>query len=109
MNSIARVAYLGPAGTNSEIAALRLYADAELIPSTTIAGVVQAVLERQCDAGVVPIENSLHGTVTDAVDLILMGAEHKAPLGEYQPGRLTNYVLRAAPCSVWLWRHPVRE
>ena len=43
------------------------------------------------------------------VDLILMGAEHKAPLGEYQMGRLTQYVLRAAPCNVWLWRHPVRE
>lgn len=54
-----------------------------------------------------------HAIVDEAlernVDLILMGAEHKAPLGEYQMGRLTQYVLKAAPCSVWLWRHPVRE
>jgi nucleotide-binding universal stress UspA family protein len=54
-----------------------------------------------------------HAIVDEAmergVDLILMGAEHKAPLGEYQMGRMTQYVLRAAPCSVWLWRHPVRE
>lgn len=54
-----------------------------------------------------------HAIVDEAmerdVDLILMGAEHKAPTGEYQPGRLTQYVLRAAPCNVWLWRHPVRE
>lgn len=54
-----------------------------------------------------------HAIVDEAtergVDLILMGAEHKAPLGEYQMGRLTQYVLRAAPCHVWLWRHPVRE
>lgn len=54
-----------------------------------------------------------HAIVDEAmergVDLILLGAEHKAPLGEYQMGRLTQYVLRAAPCSVWLWRHPVRE
>ena len=54
-----------------------------------------------------------HAIVDEAmergVDLILMGAEHKAPLGEYQMGRLTQYVLRAAPCSVWLWRHPVHE
>ena len=28
------------------------------------------------------------------VDLILMGAEHKAPLGEYQMGRLTQYVVQ---------------
>ena len=54
-----------------------------------------------------------HAIVDEAmersVDLILLGAEHKAPLGEYQMGRLTQYVVRAAPCSVWLWRHPVRE
>ncbi|MBI5287908.1 MAG: universal stress protein [Chloroflexi bacterium] len=54
-----------------------------------------------------------HAIVDEAmergVDLILMGAEHKAPLGEYQMGRLTQYVMRAAPCNVWLWRHPVRE
>ena len=54
-----------------------------------------------------------HAIVDEAlersVDLILMGAEHKAPLGEYQMGRLTQYVLRAAPCNVWLWRHPVRD
>jgi nucleotide-binding universal stress UspA family protein len=54
-----------------------------------------------------------HAIVDEAmergVDLILLGAEHKAPLGEYQMGRLTQYVLRAAPCSVWLWRHAVHE
>lgn len=54
-----------------------------------------------------------HAIVDEAmergVDLIVMGAEHKAPLGEYQMGRLTQYVVRAAPCSVWLWRHPVHD
>lgn len=44
-----------------------------------------------------------------AVDLILMGAEHKAASGEYQMGRVTQYVIKAAPCGVWLWRHPVQE
>jgi nucleotide-binding universal stress UspA family protein len=54
-----------------------------------------------------------HAIVDEAMergaDLILMGAEHKAPMGEYQMGRLTQYVVRAAPCGVWLWRQPVRE
>lgn len=54
-----------------------------------------------------------HAIVDEAiergVDLILMSAGHKAPLGEYQMGRLTQYVVRAAPCNVWLWRHPVQE
>ena len=54
-----------------------------------------------------------HAIVDEAmergVDLILMGAEHKSPTGEYQLGRVTQYVVKAAPCSVWLWRHPVQE
>jgi nucleotide-binding universal stress UspA family protein len=54
-----------------------------------------------------------HAIVDEAmergVDLILMGTEHKAPAGEYQMGRVTSYVIKAAPCSVWLWRHPVQE
>jgi len=54
-----------------------------------------------------------HAIVDEAmerdVDLILMGAEHKGTSGEYQMGRVTQYVVRAAPCSVWLWRHPVQE
>ena len=54
-----------------------------------------------------------HAIVDEAmergVDLILMGTEHKSPSGEYQMGRVTQYVVRAAPCSVWLWRHPVQE
>jgi nucleotide-binding universal stress UspA family protein len=54
-----------------------------------------------------------HAIVDEAmergVDLILMGAEHKSPAGEFQMGRVTSYVVKAAPCSVWLWRHPVQE
>lgn len=54
-----------------------------------------------------------HAIVDEAlergVDLILMGAEHKAAAGEYQLGRVSQYVIKAAPCNVWLWRQPVHE
>lgn len=67
----------------------------------------------QIDGELLQAREAGHAIVDEAVergvDLILMGAEHKAPLGEYQMGRLTQYVVRAAPCNVWLWRHPVRE
>jgi nucleotide-binding universal stress UspA family protein len=43
-----------------------------------------------------------------AVDLILLGTEHRG-VGEYQMGRVTQYVVKAAPCNVWLWRHRVAE
>jgi nucleotide-binding universal stress UspA family protein len=54
-----------------------------------------------------------HAIVDEAmergVDLILLGADHTSPPGEYQLSRLTQYVLRAAPCAVMVWRHPVHE
>jgi len=66
-----RVAYLGPAGTNSEVAALRAYPDAEHVPCPTIVAAVRALEAEQADRAVVPIENSLQGTVTDTVDLLV--------------------------------------
>jgi prephenate dehydratase len=66
-----RVAYLGPAGTNSEVAALRAYPEAELIPMPTIVAIARAVEEGSADIGVSPIENSMQGTITDTVDALI--------------------------------------
>jgi prephenate dehydratase len=66
-----RVAYLGPAGTNTEVAALRAYPEAGLLPCATIAVAAKAVQSGDADLAVVPIENSLQGTVTDTVDLLI--------------------------------------
>jgi nucleotide-binding universal stress UspA family protein len=74
---------------------------------------IAAEADFRIDGELLQAREAGHAIVDEAmergVDLILMGAEHKSPLGEYQMGRLTQYVMRAAPCSVWLWRHPVRE
>ncbi len=94
--------------------------DAELPEEATVGEEVLTRAERVAADADFRIEGELlqareagHAIVDEAmernVDLILLGAEHKAPLGEYQIGHLTQYVLRAAPCNVWLWRHPARE
>lgn len=67
----ARVAYLGPPGTNTEVAALRLYADAAHVPQSTIRAAARCVLRDDADRAVVPIENSLQGSVTETVDLLI--------------------------------------
>ena len=66
-----RVAYFGPAGTFTEEAALRYAPQGELVPRPTIAAVAAAVAEGEAQEGVVPIENSLEGSVNDTLDLLI--------------------------------------
>ena len=66
-----KLAYLGPAGTFAEEAAIAFDADAERVPCPSIPAVAKAVESGLADAGVVPIENSLEGAVTFTADLLI--------------------------------------
>jgi prephenate dehydratase len=66
-----RVAYFGPAGTFTEEAAMRYAPKSELVPCPTIAAVAVAVAAGEAQKGVVPIENSMEGSVTDTLDLLI--------------------------------------
>ena len=66
-----RIGYLGPAGTYTEQAALLYAPDAEFTPLPTINAVGAGVANGDLDAGVVPIENSLEGSVTFTQDLLI--------------------------------------
>ena len=66
-----RLAFLGPAGTYTELACLAYDSGAALIPFPSIPGVAAAVDSGQADEGVVPIENILEGAVTDTQDLLI--------------------------------------
>jgi len=66
-----RLAYLGPPGTFTEEAALRYDSGAELIPFPNVSAVAAAVDTGMADEAVVAIENSLEGSVTDTLDLLI--------------------------------------
>jgi chorismate mutase/prephenate dehydratase len=67
-----RVAFLGPEGTFSHIAALALLGSlASFHPQTSLADVFHAVENEDCDIGIVPLENSLQGSVGQALDLFM--------------------------------------
>jgi prephenate dehydratase len=73
--AVMRVAFLGPVGTYGEQAALQLVelenlADAELVPQLGIRAVVQALATGDCEAAVVPVENSVEGGVTTCLDAL---------------------------------------
>lgn len=74
-----KLGYLGPKGTFSEQAAL-LYAgkcveDCEFEMFFNITDVIAAVNEGAVDRGIVPLENSIEGTVTSTVDTLIFDTE----------------------------------
>lgn len=72
------IAHLGPPGTNAETAAIvyrnRLHRDrgqdALLCPYPTIAQTLKAVAEERVDLAVVPVENSIQGSVAITLDTL---------------------------------------
>ena len=65
------VSYLGPEGTFSHLVALRRFPKNPGIPCATITEVVHAVRSGAASFGIVPIENSSGGTITETVDLLI--------------------------------------
>jgi len=69
--SAKRIAYLGPSGTFSEEAALHYDSTAQLLPFASVAAVAAAVDSGMAEEGVVAIENSIEGSVTDTLDILI--------------------------------------
>ena len=71
-----RLAYLGPPGTFTEEALLSApeAADAEPVPLQTVPDVIAAVASGTVDGGVVPIENSIEGSVNVTLDTLAFGS-----------------------------------
>ncbi len=67
-----KAAYLGPEGTWSHQAAIRQFGKSvELIPCSCFKDVFDAVERGNAAYGVVPMENSTHGAVTQVMDLFV--------------------------------------
>ena len=112
-----RVAFLGPAGTFTHEAAQALCGpSARYDACSTIDAVFDAVRRKDAPMGVVPIENSTEGSVTQALDCLLGGdvqiagemvldivhclASHAPTLGEIE--RVYSHPQALAQCRRWL-------
>ncbi len=72
MSNLKRIAIQGERGSNSHIAAVQMLGPAiEIVPLGLSAEVVAAVTGGIVEAAVLPIENSLHGAVSEHYDLLL--------------------------------------
>lgn len=68
------IAYLGPEGTYSHLAARTLFGYAPTyLEEASIDGVFDAVTRSRASFGVVPLENSTEGSVASAIDALLEG------------------------------------
>jgi chorismate mutase/prephenate dehydratase len=114
-----RVAYLGPEFTFSHLASIERFGQsAELVPVSTIAAVFEEVERGQAQFGVVPMENSTDGRVSDTLDCF--SRSHVRICGEL-PLRIHHCLLGLGPrenvstvyskpqplsqCRNWLARH----
>lgn len=70
-----KYAYLGPVGTFTEAALIELTKgqDAELIPANTVQAALELVRSAQVSGALVPIENSVEGSVSGTVDELSHG------------------------------------
>lgn len=74
---MSRIGYLGPPGTFTEEALLGLPESdgAELVPLATVADVIDAVENGRIDHGMVPIENSIEGSVNVTLDAMAFATQ----------------------------------
>ncbi|MDD3818794.1 MAG: prephenate dehydratase [Actinomycetota bacterium] len=80
MDKKKKIAYLGPPGTFTEEALERFVKDSssiEKIPCTTVEEVIKSVDRGDVDAGIVPLENSIEGSVNITLDILTFESETK--------------------------------
>ena len=66
-----KISYLGPKGTFSEIAVLNYFSNnVSKIPKSSIEDVFKSVEKLKVDYGLVPVENSVEGSVNNTLDLL---------------------------------------
>lgn len=95
MNPV-RIAYQGIEGSYSNEAALQFFGNAaDLKPQKSFEAVFHAVLAGECDSGIVPVENSITGSVLQNYDLL--DACSCNITGEYILG--INHVLLGLPSA----------
>lgn len=121
MNEVARVAIQGELGSNSHMAAMAIAPGAEVIASLLSVDALECVRRGETDGVVLPIENSLHGSVADHYDLLLarpmrmvrelnLRVRHQVIA---MPGvrmdevrRVLSHPVALSQCRRWLAAHP---
>src|SRR6185369_12019057 len=72
VQKVQKIAFLGPLYSYSHLAAVERFGEAVAFnPTATIAAVFEEVARKHADYGVVPLENSTDGRITDTLDMFI--------------------------------------
>lgn len=85
-----KVAFQGEPGAYSEEAGHGYYDEVEMVPKETFDAVFESVASGACQAGLIPVENSLAGSVHHNYDLLL----------RYDLNIIGEYILRVRHCLI---------
>jgi len=87
-----KVAFQGETGAYSEEAGFGFFQEPQMVPYVTFEDVFDAVASSECQAGLIPIENSLAGSIHQNYDLLL----------RYELHITGEYFLRVRHCLIAL-------
>lgn len=94
--NLKKIGFLGPKGTNTEEAAFQYLEMVpekyELVPFNTVYDVIMAVDKKEIHEGIVPLENSIEGSVTQTLDL-LADSDIKLKIKQEIDLPIFNYLL----------------
>jgi prephenate dehydratase len=100
-----KIAIQGERGSNSHMAALEMLGgEIEIVPCTMSADVIDAVMAGRVDGAVLPIENSLHGSVAEHYDLLL---EHPIRIDRESLLRIRHNLIAAPGVRLEDVRHVI--
>lgn len=114
-----KIAYLGPEATYTHAAALKNFGSSvDYQPLSTVPDVFATVARGEADYGVVPVENSTHGTVISTLDMLVetgltivaqiyLDISH-ALISHSPPEKITSVHSKdnaLGQCRQWLSRH----
>lgn len=95
-----RIAYLGPEDSYSHLTAIEKFGEAaDLVPVATIGAVFEEVTSGGCELGVVPLENSTHGRVTDTLEAFASSGHGDITICGEAPMRIHHCLLGKGPRS----------
>lgn len=100
------IAYLGPRGSFTHHVARQAFPDAELIAYKNITEVIKAYEKGEVSYSVIPVENSIEGSVHEAIDYLFHQAEIHAVAEVIQPIALQLLATSADKPIEVIYSHP---